>query len=159
MWYSTYGGLRKSTLCRKNCQRWYDATWRHYLFRTVFNLSPLTLCRIYPSIKSALVQIMACRLFGAKPLPEPMITHWRGRRRRRRRGGIWKVKFDANANLASDWQLEQYQRKQSYKVEIHISVSKTIKVKCWWRRSDANIFNLYRTVSVAHLLKLGTLQI
>ena len=26
--------------------------------------------------KSALVQVMACRLFGAKPLPEPMLTQF-----------------------------------------------------------------------------------
>ena len=26
--------------------------------------------------KSALVQLMACRLFGAKPLPEPMLTQF-----------------------------------------------------------------------------------
>ena len=25
---------------------------------------------------SALVQVMACRLFGAKPLPEPMLFYW-----------------------------------------------------------------------------------
>ena len=25
--------------------------------------------------ESALVQIMACRLFGAKPLPEPLLTY------------------------------------------------------------------------------------
>ena len=26
----------------------------------------------------ALVQVMACRLLGAKPLPEPMLTHFTG---------------------------------------------------------------------------------
>ena len=26
--------------------------------------------------KTALVQVMACRLFGAKPLPEPMLTQF-----------------------------------------------------------------------------------
>ena len=26
--------------------------------------------------KSALVQVMACRLFGAKPLPKPMLTQF-----------------------------------------------------------------------------------
>ena len=25
---------------------------------------------------STLVQVMACRLFGAKPLPEPMLQYW-----------------------------------------------------------------------------------
>ena len=25
--------------------------------------------------RSALVQVMACRLFGGKPLPEPMLAH------------------------------------------------------------------------------------
>ena len=35
---------------------------------------PPSAAYIYIYMRSCLVQIMACRLFGAKPLPEPMLT-------------------------------------------------------------------------------------
>ena len=33
--------------------------------------------------ESSLVQVMACRLFGAKPLPKPMVTHFNDAYKRR----------------------------------------------------------------------------
>ena len=39
------------------------------------NSSPPSAAYMCQLIGSALVQIMACRLFGAKPLPEPMLAH------------------------------------------------------------------------------------
>ena len=44
----------------------------HYL-----NSSPPCAAYMRQWTGSALVQIMACRLFGAKPLPEPMLTYCR----------------------------------------------------------------------------------
>ena len=41
---------------------------------TFLNSSPPSAAYIRQWIGSALVQVMACRLFGAKPLPEPMLT-------------------------------------------------------------------------------------
>ena len=38
-------------------------------------LSPPSAVYMHQSTGSALVQIMACRLFGAKPFPEPMLTY------------------------------------------------------------------------------------
>ena len=40
-----------------------------------FNSSPTTAAYMHQWIKSVLVQIMACRLFGAKPLSEPMLGY------------------------------------------------------------------------------------
>ena len=40
------------------------------------NSSPPSAAYMRQWIGSALVQIMACRLFGAKPLPEPILTCW-----------------------------------------------------------------------------------
>ena len=43
-----------------------------------FNSSPSTVPHIYYMrrwTRSALVQVKACRLFGAKPLPEPMLPN------------------------------------------------------------------------------------
>ena len=39
------------------------------------NSSPLSDAYMRQSIGSVLVQIMACRLFGAKPLSEPMLSY------------------------------------------------------------------------------------
>ena len=39
-----------------------------------FNFHWNLFLRVQLTMKSALVQVMACRLFGAKPLPEPMLT-------------------------------------------------------------------------------------
>ena len=38
------------------------------------NSSPPSAAYMRPWAGSTLVQVMACRLFGAKPLPEPMLT-------------------------------------------------------------------------------------
>ena len=40
-----------------------------------FNSSPPSAAYMRQWTGSALVQVMACRLFGAKPLPEPMLTY------------------------------------------------------------------------------------
>ena len=39
------------------------------------NSSPLSAAYMHWSTWSPLVQVMACRLFGTKPLPEPMLTY------------------------------------------------------------------------------------
>ena len=41
----------------------------------IFNSSPPSAAYMRQRIRSALVQIMACRLFGAKPLPEPVLAY------------------------------------------------------------------------------------
>ena len=41
----------------------------------LFNSSPLSAAYRRHWTRSALVQIMICRLFGATPLPEPMLTY------------------------------------------------------------------------------------
>ena len=41
-----------------------------------FNSSPLDAAYMRPWIVSALVQIMACRLYGAKPLSDPRLDHY-----------------------------------------------------------------------------------
>ena len=43
--------------------------------RKAFNLSPLSAAYMGQWIRSALVQIMACRLFGAKPFSKPMLEY------------------------------------------------------------------------------------
>ena len=40
-----------------------------------FNLSPPSAAYMCQWTRSALVQVMACRLFDAKPLPEPMLAY------------------------------------------------------------------------------------
>ena len=45
------------------------------LLDTMLNLSPPSAAYMHQWIGSALVQIMACRLFGAKPLPEPILAY------------------------------------------------------------------------------------
>ena len=40
-----------------------------------FNSSPPSAAYMRQWIGSALVRVMACRLFGAKPLTEPMLTY------------------------------------------------------------------------------------
>ena len=42
---------------------------------TVFNSSPRSAAYMRQPIGSALVQITACRLFGAKPLSKPMLGY------------------------------------------------------------------------------------
>ena len=42
---------------------------------TKFNSSPPSAAYMRQWTGSSLVQVMACRLFGAKPLPEPMLTY------------------------------------------------------------------------------------
>ena len=41
------------------------------------NSSPPSAAYMHQWTRSALVQVMACHLFGAKPLPEPMLAYWR----------------------------------------------------------------------------------
>ena len=43
---------------------------------SVINSSPPSVAYMNRWTRSALVQVMACCLFGAKPLPEPMLTYW-----------------------------------------------------------------------------------
>ena len=43
--------------------------------RESFNSSPLSAAYMRQLIGSALIQVMACRLFGAKPLHEPMLAY------------------------------------------------------------------------------------
>ena len=43
--------------------------------RQVFNSYPPTAAYMRPWSGSALVQVMACRLLGAKALPEPMLAY------------------------------------------------------------------------------------
>ena len=45
-----------------------------YVFLS-FNLSPPSAAYMRQSTQQALVQVKACRLFGAKPLPETMLTY------------------------------------------------------------------------------------
>ena len=53
--------------------------WRRPIFRCLIfewvNSSPLSAMYMRQWIRSALVQIMACRLFGAKPLSKPMLGY------------------------------------------------------------------------------------
>ena len=48
---------------------------RKLVDRTCINLSPPSAAYVCQWIGSALVQIMACRLFGAKPLSKPMLGY------------------------------------------------------------------------------------
>ena len=50
-----------------------ETTSRHY--KSLTHLPPSSAAYIRQLTKSALVQEMACRLFGAKPLPEPMLAY------------------------------------------------------------------------------------
>ena len=43
---------------------------------TLINSSPPSAAYMRQSTGSPLFQVMACRLFGAKPLPEPMLVNW-----------------------------------------------------------------------------------
>ena len=43
--------------------------------QSVFNSSPPSAEYMCQRTVSALVQVMACRLFGTKPLPKPMLTY------------------------------------------------------------------------------------
>ena len=49
--------------------------WTQYS-SVLFNSSPLSAAYMHQWITSALVQIIACRLFGAKPLSEPMLEYY-----------------------------------------------------------------------------------
>ena len=42
----------------------------------MFNSSPHSAAYMRQSIGSVLIQVMACHLFGAKPLPEPMLAYY-----------------------------------------------------------------------------------
>ena len=48
--------------------------WTRFIF-TFLNSSPPSAAYMRQWIGSALVEVMACRLFGAKPLPQPMLTY------------------------------------------------------------------------------------
>ena len=48
--------------------------WFATLWPSCFNSSTPSAAYMCRWTESALVQVMACRLFGAKPLPEPMFT-------------------------------------------------------------------------------------
>ena len=48
-----------------------------YQVSTTFNSSPYSAAYMRRWTGSPLVQVMACRLLGAKPLPEPMNTYFR----------------------------------------------------------------------------------
>ena len=45
------------------------------IFQNSINSAAPSAANIFQGTLSALVQLMACRLFGAKPLPEPMLTY------------------------------------------------------------------------------------
>ena len=48
---------------------------KHIVTRLVLHLSPPSAAYMRQWIRSALVQIMACRLFAAKPLSKPMLLY------------------------------------------------------------------------------------
>ena len=52
-----------------------DNTRRHMTRRYSINSSPPSAAYMRQWTVWALVQVMACRLFGAKPLPEPMLAY------------------------------------------------------------------------------------
>ena len=60
-------------------RKWLDACLvpSHYLMQwwIIVDLSPPSTTYMHQWIGSALVQVMACCLFGAKPLPEPMLAY------------------------------------------------------------------------------------
>ena len=41
----------------------------------LINLSPPSAAYMHPWTGSVLLQVMACRLFGARPLPEPLLMY------------------------------------------------------------------------------------
>ena len=47
----------------------------HLSLLPLINSSPPSATYMHHRTRSALVQVMACRLFGAKPLPEPMLAY------------------------------------------------------------------------------------
>ena len=53
-----------------------EQTVRFVILKCFINVSPPNAAYMRQWTGSALVQIMACRLFGAKPLPEPMLTDY-----------------------------------------------------------------------------------
>ena len=52
-----------------------DLFWSKSLYQTLINSSPPSAAYMQQWIRSPLVKIMACRLFGAKPLSEPMLEY------------------------------------------------------------------------------------
>ena len=42
----------------------------------MINSSPPSATYMHQRIGPSFIQVMACRLFGAKPLPEPMLAYW-----------------------------------------------------------------------------------
>ena len=76
--------------CRPILVKSYKFIWRFDTYTCIFpplvsllkmscigfiNSSPLSAAYMRQWTASALVQVIACRLFGAKPLPEPMLPH------------------------------------------------------------------------------------
>ena len=49
-----------------------ELSWRKCTMSCIFNISPQSATYTCPWIRSALVQIMACRLFGARPISKRM---------------------------------------------------------------------------------------
>ena len=57
------------------CRFWRN--WHHFCFLVVNHLNspPPSATHMHQWTVSALVQVMACRLYGAKPLPEPILDY------------------------------------------------------------------------------------
>ena len=55
---------------------WFPGAHKLRSYRQPINSLRLCDAYIHQWIGSVLLQVMACRLFGTKPLPEPMLTYW-----------------------------------------------------------------------------------
>ena len=81
--FDVYFDLRPNKWLSKQSWGWWFETlscslWRHrngLISFWVLNLSPLSAAYMRRWTGSALVQIMACRLNGAKPLSKPVLTY------------------------------------------------------------------------------------
>ena len=72
-WFTTLYYLREMW-CNETRQ---DKNHRLHINALLSNFSPLSAAYVSQWIGSALVQIMVCRLFGAKPLCKPLLQQWR----------------------------------------------------------------------------------
>ena len=69
--------LEKCIWYGNNASKWrpsWTKSAQKYVLRDRINSSPPSAAYMHQWTGSALVQEMACRLFGAKPLPEPMLA-------------------------------------------------------------------------------------
>ena len=63
--------------CNSNINNkcWHCCMWHTWCLYTKQTVHPTSAANMHRWTGSALVQIMACRLFGAKPLPKPMLGY------------------------------------------------------------------------------------